>query len=357
LVNQGRGEKVIERRSGSAAATLMFREAAEAPEAVARLLETQAGAIRSLAVRLRWSSPPTLLTCARGSSDNAATYGRYLIETQLGFATGSLGLSVASVYRAPLRLSGGVCLAISQSGASPDLLAAMAAAKAAGALTVALVNAPNSPLAEIADEVIELSAGREESVAATKSFIASLAALAWLTAVWRDDREALAAVESLPEALSQAWALDWSEAQPLLRDRRSMFTLGRGPGFGVAQEAALKLKETCAIHAEAFSAAEVLHGPVALLEPGFTTLVFAQSDAARAGTREVAHDLVARGGTVIAAGVEVEGAHVLPHRPAHPLIEPILFAQSLYKLAAEVSVLRGLDPDRPPHLNKVTRTV
>lgn len=335
----------------------MFREAAEAPQAVARLLATQGRRIHNLAERLRRAPPVAALTCARGSSDSAATYGRYLIETQLGIATGSLGLSVASVYRTRLRFGGGICLAISQSGASPDLLAAVAEVKAAGALTVGLVNAPNSPLAEIADDVIELSAGPERSVAATKSYIASLAALAWLTALWRGDGEAQAAVEGLPDALSEAWAQDWSQAWPLLRDQRSMFTLGRGPGFGVAQEAALKFKETCAIHAEAFSAAEVLHGPLALHEPGFASLVFAQADAAQAGTQEVARTLVARGGTVIVAGAKVEGAHVLPHRRAHPLIEPILFAQSFYRLAAQISVLRGRDPDRPPHLNKVTRTL
>jgi glucosamine--fructose-6-phosphate aminotransferase (isomerizing) len=348
---------VIQSRAGQAEATLMFREAEESAEAVARLIASQAGALRRLAERLRRRPPPVVLTCARGSSDNAATYARYLVETQLGIATGSLGLSVASIYRAPLKLDGALCLAISQSGASPDLLAAVAETKAAGALTVGLVNAPNSPLADVADEVIELSAGPERSVAATKSYIASLAALAWLTAAWRGDGAAQAAVDSLPGALEHAWALDWGQAAHLLHDQRSMFTLGRGPGLGVAQEAALKLKETCAIHAEAFSAAEVLHGPVALLEPGFTSLVFAQSDAARAGTREVARELVARGGTVIGAGVAVEGGHLLPHRPAHPLVEPIVFAQAFYRLAAQVSVARGLDPDRPRHLNKVTRTV
>jgi glucosamine--fructose-6-phosphate aminotransferase (isomerizing) len=335
----------------------MFGEAAEGAASVDRLLAANASKLRDLARRLRSRPPIAALTCARGSSDNAATYGRYLIETGLGVPTGSLGLSVASVYRTPLRLRDGLCLAISQSGASPDLLAAVAESKAAGALTVGLVNAPDSPLERVADVVIHLSAGQEQSVAATKSYIASQAALAWLVAAWRDDRDALAAVESLPDLLAQAWALDWSEALPLLRDQRSMFTLGRGPGFGVAQEAALKLKETCAIHAEAFSAAEVLHGPIALLEPGFTSLVFAQADAAQAGTREVARNLVARGGTVICAGAKVDGAQLLPTRPAHPLVEPILFAQSFYRLGAAVSVARGLDPDRPRHLNKVTRTI
>src|SRR5262245_28745802 len=130
----------------SAEATLMFREAAESPKAVERLLAANERTIRDLAARLRAKPPSGAVTCARGSSDNAATYGRYLIETGVGLLTGSLGLSVVSVYGARLRLDGGLCLAISQSGASPDLLAAVEEARRAGALTVAFVNVPNSPL-------------------------------------------------------------------------------------------------------------------------------------------------------------------------------------------------------------------
>jgi glucosamine--fructose-6-phosphate aminotransferase (isomerizing) len=335
----------------------MFTEAAESARAVAAMLAANAGAIRGLAARLRARPPVAVVTCARGSSDNAATYARYLIETAVGAITSSMGLSVGSLYGADLKLAGGLCLAISQSGASPDLLAAVERAKAGGALAVALVNVPDSPLASLADEVITLAAGPERSVAATKSFITAQAALAWLTAEWAGDADLLAAVQALPELLAEAWALDWSAALAPLATAQNIFTIGRGPGLGVAQEAALKLKETSAIHAEAISAAEVRHGPMALAQPGFTAFVFAQDDAALATTRATAAALVERGAQVILAGAEIDGGLALPTIAAHPAVEPVLLAQAFYRLTAELSVLRGHDPDHPPHLAKVTRTL
>jgi glucosamine--fructose-6-phosphate aminotransferase (isomerizing) len=341
----------------AAEATLMFAEARGSAEAVKWLFAANRPHVRDLAQGLRACPPTAAITCARGSSDNAATYGRYLIETRLGVVSGSLGLSVASIYRAPFRLPGGLAVAISQSGASPDLLAATEQAKVAGATTLALVNTPGSPLGAVADHVIELSAGPERSVAATKSFIASLAALACLVAEWEQDRELLAEIERLPELLDQAWALDWSAALPTLVEARNGFVLGRGPGLAIAQEGALKLKETCRIHGEALSAAEVEHGPMALARPGFVALVFAQDDPTHAGTMAIAELLMEHGATVIVAGADVPGAINLPFLAAHPLLQPILLIQSFYRLAAELSVARGMDPDHPPHLQKVTRTM
>ncbi len=133
--------------------------------------------------------------------------------------------------------------------------------------------------------------------------------------------------------------------------------LGRGVGFGVAQEAALKFKETCGLHAEAFSAAEVLHGPMALVKTGFPVLVFAQNDESRASVDAMAQGMQVRGADVLLAGAGETGKGVLPALAAHPVIEPILQIQSFYRMAATLSVARGYDPDRPPHLNKVTETV
>ncbi|HUH77717.1 MAG TPA: SIS domain-containing protein, partial [Devosia sp.] len=309
------------------AATAMFREAAQSAIAVECMLAANRSALSRLGSRLRTLEPRAVVTCARGSSDNAATYARHLIETRLGVLSSSAALSVGSVYGTGPSLTGSLYVAISQSGMSPDLLASVKQAKLNGAFTVAFVNEVDSPLAELADEVFALSAGKEHSVAATKSCIVSFAALALLVAAWAGDASLAEAIDALPETLAQAWALDWNVASDLLADSVNLYTLGRGPGLGVAQETALKLKETCGIHAEAISTAEVLHGPMALAKPGFRSLVFAQNDAARAGTLAMAQSLVDRGAAVLIAGADLAGAQALPFIATHAAIEPILMLQ------------------------------
>lgn len=338
--------------------TLMFAEAAESAEAVARTLATNRDTLRDLARDLRAAPPAVVVTCARGSSDHAATYGKYLIETFVGVPVASAAPSVASVYESAVKTPAApLCLAISQSGRSPDLLATVAAQKAAGARIVALVNDATSPLAEAADTVVPLMAGPEKSVAATKSYITALAALALLVAEWSDDEGLRAAIDTLPDRLAAAWALDWSEVVDLLVDANNLFVIGRGLGFGVAQEAALKLKETCALHAEAFSAAEVRHGPMAIVDEGFPLLAFATSDIAGDGVREAAAEFAARGARVALADARADGGSHPPALADHPAIEPILTIQSFYRMANDLSVARGLDPDAPRHLSKVTRTL
>jgi len=335
----------------------MYVEAAQAPDAVREQLHSNGARVASLAQRLRSNPPRAVVTCARGSSDHAATYARYLIETRLGVLTSSAAPSVSSVYDAAPDLEGTVVLAISQSGASPDLLAAVSRARAAGARIVVLVNAETSPLAQLADDLIPLRAGPERSVAATKSWIASLAAIVQLVAEWSGDATLAAGLREAPELLERAWALDWSEAVTLLTAAGSLYVIGRGPGLAVAQEAALKFKETCGLHAEAISAAELRHGPMALVRAGFPLLLFTQNDETRAGITTLSGELVTQGATVLLAGAEARGAHTLPSVAAHPLIEPLLFAQSFYRMANTLSLARGRDPDRPPHLNKVTETL
>ncbi|WP_419813885.1 SIS domain-containing protein [Glacieibacterium sp.] len=340
-----------------AESTLMFAEAADA----GRIMQIQRAAnrerIAALVAQLRAEPPRAVLTCARGSSDHAATAAKYLIETRLGLMVASAAPSVSSVYGGNPAFDGMVCLALSQSGSSPDLLATVAAAKAAGATTVALVNTESSPLAALVDRVIPLHAGAEISVAATKSYIATLAAVLDLVATWSDDAQLQQALDASPEMLAAAWQLDWSPMVERLRSARGLFVLGRGPGLGVAQEAALKFKETCGLHAEAFSVAEVRHGPMALIGRDFPVLVFRQSDESYAGTTELIGELVARGGDVLVAGGDPSGGIQLPGIDAHPAIEPMLRIQSFYRAVNALSVDRGFDPDRPPHLAKVTETV
>jgi glutamine---fructose-6-phosphate transaminase (isomerizing) len=337
--------------------TRMHVEAGQSAQAVRDQLFSNAEGMLRLGERLRLLAPRAVVTCARGSSDHAATFAKYLIETRIGVLTSSAAPSVSSVYDIRPDLSDSVCLAISQSGASPDILAAVSKAREAGAMIVALVNATDSPLAQRADHVVPLCAGAETSVAATKSFIASLAAIIHLVACWADDRELSEEIREAPRHLERAWSLDWSAAVERLKSATDLFVVARGMGLGVAQEAALKLKETCGLHAEAVSAAELRHGPMALVRPGFPVLVFSQNDETRAGVEALATELVARKADVMIAGSNCQGALYLASVPAHPVIEPMLIAQTFYRMANALSLARGLDPDRPPNLRKVTETV
>ncbi|GAO77863.1 MULTISPECIES: SIS domain-containing protein [unclassified Sphingopyxis] len=334
--------------------TLMEQEAGEAADAVANMLEANRDAFGAIGRRLRASPPAAVVTCARGSSDHAATYAKYLIETMTGTPTASAALSIASLYDAPAVAGNRLCLAISQSGKSPDLLAAVEQQRDAGAFVVALVNAEDSPLAALADVVIPLSAGVERSVAATKSYIASLAAIAALVAAWTEDAALENALTALPGQLAEAFALDWSPAIGAFKGATNLFVLGRGYGLGAAQEAALKFKETSGLHAESFSAAEVRHGPMAIVGDSFHVLALGGTDRAAAGVRSVADEFRGRGATVLLA--DPAGGD-LPAIAAHPAIEPILLIQSFYRMASALALTRGRNPDSPPHLNKVTETL
>ncbi|HEY2753345.1 MAG TPA: SIS domain-containing protein [Phenylobacterium sp.] len=335
----------------------MFREAAEACDVIRTQLIRNAPIVAALAKRLRAAPPRAVVTFGRGSSDHAATFARYLIETRLGVVTSSAAPSVSSVYDASPGMAGMLCLAISQSGRSPDLLAAAQAASSAGALVVALVNDEASPLAAQADLTIPLGAAPERSVAATKSYIAALAAATQLTAHWIEDGALLEALDGLPDLLAEAWRRPWTAAPGRLVDARSLYVLGRGIGFGIAQEAALKFKETCGLHAEAFSTAEVQHGPMALVGKGFPILAFAQDDETRPGVEAAVEACVNQGASVMkVGGADQAGVIRLPAPNAHPVLEPIVFVQGFYRMVCELAVARGFDPDRPPHLSKVTET-
>lgn len=338
--------------------SLMHAELREAGPTVARQLAANRERVSALALRLRAEPPVAVLTCARGSSDHAATYAKYLIETRLGVPVASFAPSVASVYRAPLVTRGMLCLAVSQSGKSPDLLAAVERMQAGGAAAVALVNAPGSPLGALADVELPLHAGPERSVAATKSFIAAQVSIASLVAAWSADAELEAALETLPAVLEDAADADWQPFVEAMEQVSGLYVIGRGPGLSVASEAALKLKETCQIHAEAFSAAEVRHGPMALVGPGFPLLIFRQDDDGADSVDRLAADAAARGAMVFVAGAEVAGTVRLPvPESGHPALDTLVQATAFYAAVETLARRRGLDPDSPPNLKKVTETV
>jgi glucosamine--fructose-6-phosphate aminotransferase (isomerizing) len=335
----------------------MFQEAASASDAVRTQLQCDGDAVAAIGRELRRLAPRAVITCARGSSDHAATYAKYLIETRARVLTASAAPSVSSVYGVSQDLRGCLVLALSQSGRSPDLLASVAAARAAGATILALCNTPDAPLIAAADLSLALRAGIETSVAATKSYLATLAALIRLVAAWTSDAALASAIDTLPALMDQSWALDWSAALPLLESAEHLYVVGRGLGLGAAQETALKCKETCGLHAEAFSSAELRHGPYTLLGPGFPALLLAQPDATRAGVEALGGELARRGVPVMIAGAQADGAVTLPAIQAAAEIAPILLVQSAYRLIATLAIRRGFDPDHPAHLRKVTETL
>lgn len=337
--------------------SLMLTESHEAPQAVARQLAADAELYLALAADLRTHEPEALLTVARGSSDHAAQHMAYLVMARTGRLVTSLPMSLVTLHAAPLRCQGLVAFAFSQSGQSPDLVAPMRYFSAGGARTVAFVNAANSPLAAASQWQLPLHAGAENSVAATKSFINQLVAGARLLATWQQDTPLQNALQTLPEALQQALRCDWSAALPVLASAERLFVIGRGTGLAVAMEAALKFKEVCGIQAEAFSGAEVKHGPMALIEHGYPLLVLAPRGPAQAGLITLAQDMRERGARVLlAAPAGTPGAELPLATTAHIDLDAIAVVQSFYPMVESLARARGLDPDKPRHLAKVTRT-
>jgi glutamine---fructose-6-phosphate transaminase (isomerizing) len=336
----------------------MALEIAETGTILARQLAANASAVTHIAALLQHRDPGVVVTIARGSSDHASLYLKYLIEISLGVPCASIGPSIASLYHAPLRLAGALAITISQSGRSPDIVALQAAARRAGAFTLALVNDVDSPAARGAECLLPLYAGVEKSVAATKSMIAALVAGAALLGEWAGEAALTDAVAKLPALLSAPHAPPPRALVELVAGAKSAFVIGRGATFAVAAEAALKLKETCAIHAEAFSSAEVLHGPAGIITPGFLVIAFMPQDAAREGMGETLRRLAGMGANIVVVDVAPSPAPSALVVPAadHPLLTPVVMIHRFYGLVEACAQALGRDPDNPPHLRKVTET-
>lgn len=338
--------------------THMRREIEEIPDAVARLLDRSRTVLTEAGRDIARRDPRFVVTVARGSSDHAATFLKYAVELTAGLAVASVGPSVASIYRAPLKLNGSACVAISQSGKSPDIVAMAEAARKAGSLTIALTNTPDSPLARTCEHSIDILAGVEKSVAATKTFVNSAVTAIALMAHCTNDEALLAALADLPQRLRKAVDCDWMELAGALENANSLFILGRGPSFAIASEAALKFKETCAMHAESYSAAEVIHGPMALVRPGFPVLALAARDASEDSVVGVGDQLADKGASVFMTSDKAGKAVRLPFAATgHPLTDPLALIVSFYGFVEAFARHRGLNPDQPPFLNKVTETI
>ena len=338
--------------------TRMQAEICEIPEAVQRLLDDAEEAIVAAARDLKDADPGVITTVARGSSDHAAAYLKYAIELSAGIPVASIGPSIASVYGAELRLQRSASLSISQSGRSPDIVRMAEAAGRGGALTIALTNLPDSPLATVSGHTIDIKAGPEKSVAATKTFVASVVAGLMLLGHWRQDRELLDAIGRLPGLCGSAIECDWTPIADRLHAEDALFILGRGPSMAIANEVALKFKETCQIQAESYSSAEVMHGPVSIVGSGFPVLALAARDAAENSVVEIADRLCEQGADVFVTSARASRARALPFvATGHPLTDPLLLVVSFYAFIEQLARRRGLDPDAPPNLRKVTQTV
>lgn len=337
--------------------SLMLKEAVSAAECVAFQLSNDAERYADLGRKLRSTNFHSAVTVARGSSDHASAYLAYLIMARMGRLVTSLPMSLITLYKSPLVTRDTLAVAISQSGQSPDVVEPIRYFRDGGATTVALVNDTASPLAESAEWTMPLHAGKEQSVAATKSFITSLVAGARLVAEWQNDPELKDGIAALPEVLASAARADWSAAIEVLAPARNIMVVGRGISFPVALESALKFKETSALQAEAFSGAEIKHGPMALIEEGYPLLIFATRGPAQAGLVQLASEMRGRGARVLLAAPEdvAERDLTIPVA-ATPDLDPIAAIQSFYVMAAHLSKARGMDPDRPRHLSKVTKT-
>lgn len=338
--------------------THMRREVEEIPDAVARLLDSSKPALSAAGKDLARVAPAFIVTVARGSSDHAASFLKYATELTAGLPVASVGPSIASIYGAKLKLAGSACIAISQSGKSPDIVAMAESAKAGGALTIAVTNTAGSPLAQASDHAIDIAAGAEKSVAATKTFVNSVVAGLAIIGHWTGDQKLLSALDDLPGHLRQAVGCDWMGLAGALDDDSSLFVLGRGPSFALANEAALKFKETCAMHAEAYSAAEVMHGPLALVRPGFPVLALVARDASETSMAESVERLAGKGASVFVSSSKARAGQALPHvATGHPLTDPLPLIVSFYAFVEAFARHRGLNPDQPPNLRKVTETV
>jgi glucosamine--fructose-6-phosphate aminotransferase (isomerizing) len=336
----------------------MRAEALESAEIVQNQIDCNQEITQEIAQILHQKNPYSLVSIARGSSDHAAQYMNFLATIKLGKLTTSLSMSALTLYQAELDVSHSVGVSISQSGQSPDIILPLKYMREKGAPTIAIVNDTTSPLAKTAEYVLPLHAQKENAVAATKSFIASLSACASLVGHWNNDEVLTRSLHHLPDDLIKSQKLDWTPAISTLEKAKRIMVVGRGTGLSLALEASLKFKETCGIQAEAFSAAEIKHGPQALIEAGYPLFIFATRGPALLSLLDLATDMRARGANVILAAPSFVKDRDLEIQSAHAEELDIITAiQSFYLMVEELSRVRGLNPDAPKHLSKVTCSI
>lgn len=329
--------------------TIMAQESRQAPSIIEQQLRDNNSLCISLVEQIKNFNPALVYIVGRGSSDHAGVFAKYLIEVELGIPVSSSAPSVFSVFKRTLKLNNALVLIISQSGGSPDIIEQAKAAKASGAMTVALVNTPNSPLSDIVDAEIPIGAGEEKAIAATKSYMATLSALLQLVAYWKGDEMLLKGLLNLPAQLTNTINGSTHLDPSFVSSLRHCVVLGRGFGYAIGREIALKLKEVCGVHAEAFSSAEFLHGPVTLVEKELAVIDINIKDESHAAHNTIIDDIISRGSKT--KNITVDGDSV------HPRCLPLIVLQRFYLDVEQAALSMGLDPDSPAGLKKVTKTL
>jgi glucosamine--fructose-6-phosphate aminotransferase (isomerizing) len=331
----------------------MARETAEIPAAAMRLL-ARTDIFAAIAKRIDQSKPRIVVFCGRGSSGHVGVYLRYLFEVRLGLLASAAAPSVVTAYQRPPDMRDALFVVVSQSGRSPDIVMATQVARSSGALTLAIVNDEHSPVAIASELVLAIGAGSERAVAATKTVALSMIAGAQLVAALGRDVDLNNGLQHLPLRLSNALTCDWSAWAESAGSAAVAFVVARGYGLGCAREIALKVAEVLRIPALGYSAAELLHGPRASVTPATPVLALRQNDQAATAVDDLVRDLNDAGGRTFTAGGT---AGTLPWiGDDHPACDPVLMLIPAYRAFEAVAHRRGLDPDNPAFLSKVTRT-
>ena len=339
-------------------------EILEQPEAARRQLASSTEALAALAARHRANPFRSVVIAARGTSDHAAIYGQYLLGVRNALNVGLATPSVVSIYGADPDVRDSLVIGISQSGASPDIVAVVTAAARQGAPTLAITNDPSSPLAAAADHVIDLAAGPERAIAATKTYTTSLLAIARLSLALAPDAAAEAALGAVPEAVAVALRLEDRVAEIVgaLGSMDRCVIVGRGFEYATAREWALKLKELAQVFADPYSSADFRHGPIALVQPGIPALVLAPAGATAESMSELVADLRDRGVDTVVVGdtgpaLELGRWSIQVPAGVPEWLRPVVSIVPGQLFAYHATIARGLDPEAPRSLTKVTRTL
>ncbi len=340
---------------------IMAGEMAQQPEVLRRLLDEGAPRIREVAARIAERAPRFVLLTARGTSDNAALYAKYLIEVLLGKPAGLTSMSTTTAYGARPDLTDVLVVTVSQSGGSPDLVASTRAAREAGAITLAVTNNAGSPLAEVSEFHIDVLAGPEKALPATKTYTAELLSLYLLVEGLRGgDGSAAKALPELAERILARQA-EVKELAGRYRFAERLVITSRGYGYPTAKEAALKLMETSYIPALSFSGADLLHGPLAMVDNVSPVIAIVPEGRGGQALQPVLDRLRGRGADLVVFGdaqqvAAASAGFVLPTEGVAEEVQPILEIIPLQLLAYEITIARGQDPDAPRALAKVTET-
>jgi glucosamine--fructose-6-phosphate aminotransferase (isomerizing) len=335
----------------------MMLEASEASEKIKNLLSRDQELYAKLAFELQKQNPNLVATIARGSSDHAATYAQYLFPAVTGRVVASIPPSVVTVLRSPIQLKNQLVMGISQSGVSPDIVNTFSAAKQSGAMAVGIANDSESPLAKTAEYFFNQHADLEKGLAATKTVLCTQTVLARIAALWVRDQKLLEGLGELPELLRSNFAMGERLAAQGLQQGKNVFVISRALGMGAAFEVALKIKETCGLHSEAFSTAEVKHGPKEIVDENFCVLALLLPGCGEEEILTTAKELKAQGAQVMVVGTDSNRADLVFKWGSDERLASICLLQMLYPWLANSAKALGRDPDKPLRLkSKVVST-